>query len=104
MIRHILFWKLKEEFRVGSTKQQALQVLCNSVQTLKTIPGLRCAEIGENLAGGDYDLVFYTAFDDLSALKAFQEHPLHVAHRTRCAPYVTGRLAGDLHTVDNVNA
>lgn len=98
MIRHILFWQLKEEFRTGSAQAQALQVLRDSVRTLEAIDGLRCAEIGPNLAGGDYDLVFYAEFDDMASLEAFREHPLHVAHRMRCAPYVIGRLAGDLAT------
>lgn len=96
MIRHILFWQLKEKFRTGSAQAQALQVLRDSVRTLEAIDGLRCAEIGPNLAGGEYDLVFYAEFDDMDSLEDFREHPLHVAHRTRCAPYVTGRLAGDL--------
>ena len=41
-------------------------------------------------------MIWYSEFDDDAALEAFREHPLHVAHRERCAPYVTGRLAGDL--------
>lgn len=96
MIRHILFWKLQEDYRTGAHRAQALQVLRDSVATLSPIKGLRCAEIGDNLAGGDYDLVFYAEFDDVTALENFREHPLHAAHRNRCASYVTGRLAGDL--------
>lgn len=99
MIRHILFWQLKEAFRTGSNREMALQALQDSVRTLAPIAGLRCAEIGPNLAGGMYELVFYAEFDDLASLEAFREHPLHVAHRTRCAPYVTGRLAGDLQVL-----
>ncbi|MFQ9127800.1 MAG: hypothetical protein ACLR4Z_14575 [Butyricicoccaceae bacterium] len=41
-------------------------------------------------------LVFYADLDDKDALTAFRDHPLHVAHRGRCASLVTGRLAGDL--------
>ncbi len=59
-------------------------------------PGLHNAKIGPNLAGGEYDLVFYADLDDRDALAAFRDHPLHVAHRERCASLVTGRLAGDL--------
>ena len=98
MIRHILFWKLKEDYRTGANRAQALHVLLDSVATLSPIEGLRCAQNGDNLAGGDYDLVFYAEFDNITALENFREHPLHVAHRSRCAPYVTGRLAGDLET------
>ena len=48
------------------------------------------------MAGGDYDLVFYAEFRDEESLKAFREHPLHVAHRERCKDIVTGRLCGDV--------
>ncbi len=98
MIRHILFWKLQEKYTAGPEADAALNALRASVETLRDIPGLLRAEIGPNLAGGDYGLVFYAEFADAAALEDFREHPLHVAHRERCAPYVTGRLAGDLET------
>ena len=98
MIRHILFWKLQERYAAGPAAEAALSALRASVETLRDIPGLLRAEIGPNLAGGEYDLVFYAEFTDAAALEDFREHPLHVAHRERCAPYVTGRLAGDLET------
>ena len=89
MIRHILFWKLQEEYREGEKRREAEARLAASVETLAPIPGLHNAKIGPNLAGGEYDLVFYADLDD-------RDHPLHVAHRERCASLVTGRLAGDL--------
>ena len=96
MVRHILFWKLREEIRAAGQAEYAEQVLSASVKTLLGIEGLRCAEIGKNLAGGPYDLIFYAEFDDMNALELFRNHPLHVAHRERCAPFVTGKLTGDL--------
>ena len=96
MIRHILFWKLQEEYREGEKRREADARLAASVETLAPIPGLHNAKIGPNLAGGEYDLVFYADLDDRNALAAFRDHPLHVAHRERCASLVTGRLAGDL--------
>lgn len=96
MVRHILFWKLRDEVREAGQAEYAEQVLSASVKTLLDIEGLRCAEIGRNLAGGPYDLIFYAEFDDMNALERFRDHPLHVAHRERCAPFVTGRMVGDL--------
>ena len=84
MIRHILFWKLQEEYREGEKRREAEARLAASVETLAPIPGLHNAKIGPNLAGGEYDLVFYADLDDRDAL------------RERCASLVTGRLAGDL--------
>lgn len=34
--------------------------------------------------------------DETLPLKAFRDHPLHVAHRERCKEIVTDRLCGDL--------
>lgn len=62
----------------------------------KRIDGLRCAEINANTAGGEYDLVFYSELRDADALQAFQNHPLHIAHRERCKALVTDRLCGDM--------
>mgnify|MGYP003175049307 CR=1 FL=1 len=33
---------------------------------------------------------------DADALQAFQNHPLHIAHRERCKALVTDRLCGDM--------
>lgn len=98
MVRHILFWKLKDEFCASDQRAQAMRKLADSVATLRGIDGLLRAEIGWNEAGGEYNVVFYSEFADQAALEAFRDHPLHVAHRERCAPLVTGRLAGDLLT------
>ena len=73
-----------------------MRVLTASTETLLGIDVLHQAHIGRNRAGGAYDLIFYAEFADADALEHFREHPLHVAHRERCAPYVTGRLTGDL--------
>ena len=56
MIRHILFWKYTDAVKA---QHQALKFLQNSVATMRgRIDGLLCIEIGLNLAGGDYDLIF----------------------------------------------
>lgn len=97
MIRHILFWKLTEQVKAAGREKEAAGFVADSVRTMAgRIEGMRCAELGVNLAGGDYDLVFYSEFENEAALKAFRDHPLHVAHRERCAEYVTGRVAGDI--------
>lgn len=97
MIRHILFWKFTDQVKAEHREAEALAFLQNSVATMDGhIDGLLRAEIGTNTAGGDYDLVFYSELADESALKAFQNHPLHIAHRERCKDLVTDRLCGDL--------
>ena len=87
MIRHILFWNYTKEVKENYLKE--------SVQTLEGIEGLLCVEMEENLTSG-YDLVFYSEFENLEALKNFQNHPLHEAHKKRCRNLVCERLCGDV--------
>ena len=96
MIRHILFWNYTDNVKAQHKEEETLKFLQNSVDTMNGhIDGLINATIGKNIAGG-YDLVFYAEFRDEESLKAFREHPLHVAHRERCKDIVTGRLCGDV--------
>lgn len=97
MIRHILFWKYTDTVKAEHKEAEALAFLQKSVATMVGhIDGLRCAEINANTAGGEYDLVFYSELRDADALQAFQNHPLHIAHRERCKALVTDRLCGDM--------
>lgn len=102
MIRHILFWKYTDAVKARHQEAEALKFLQNSVATMRgRIDGLLCIEIGLNLAGGDYDLIFYAELRDEQALQWFQQHPLHAAHRERCKDLVTARLCGDVRVGTN---
>lgn len=95
MIRHILFWNYTKEVKENHLEKETLQKLKDSVKTLEEIEDLLCVEMEENLASG-YDLVFYSEFENLEALKNFQTHPLHEAHKKRCKDFVCERLCGDI--------
>ena len=96
MIRHILFWNYTDNVKAQHKEEETLKFLQNSVDTMNGhIDGLINATIGKHIAGG-YDLVFYAELKDVEALKSFQTHPLHMAHKQRCAELVTDRLCGDL--------
>lgn len=97
MIRHILFWKLTDEIKRSGQEEEVTAMIAASVKTMAGhIEGMLTAELGKNELEGEYDLIFYSEFRDRESLEAFQNHPLHIAHRERCKNYVTGRLAGDL--------
>ena len=105
MIRHILFWKYTDAVKAQHQEAEALKFLQNSVATMRgRIDGLLCIEIGLNLAGGDYDLIFYAELRDEQALQCFQQHPLHAAHRERCKDLVTARVCGRSAVVINKDA
>lgn len=95
MIRHILFWNYTDEVKENHLEKETLQKLKDSVKTLEEIEDLLCVEMEENLASG-YDLVFYSEFENLEALKNFQTHPLHEVHKKRCKDLVCKRLCGDI--------
>ena len=71
MIRHILFWNYTKEVKENHLEKETLQKLKESVQTLEGIEGLLCVEMEENLTSG-YDLVFYSEFENLEALRIFK--------------------------------
>lgn len=96
MIRHILFWNYTDEVKAQHKEEEMLAFLKDSVNTMNGhIEGLICADIDKNMSEG-YDLVFYSEFENEEALKAFSNHPLHIAHKNRCMNIVTGRLCGDI--------
>lgn len=95
MVKHILFWQFSDAVHDGNRKE-ILERLSASVKSLEgKISGLISCEIGENVAGTDCDFVFFAEFESLDAVKVFQNHPLHIAHKKLAAPYVQNRLAAD---------
>lgn len=77
--------------------------MADSVRNMQgKIDGLLQAEIGENTLGNEWDFVFYTVFSSQAALDAYQEHPLHVAHKQMAAPYLQARIAADYVCQENL--
>lgn len=98
MLKHILFWQFSDAV-TDENRKEVLDKLSASVRNLEEkIDGLLSCEIGENVVGSDCDFVFYATFESLDALKAFQNHPLHIAHKQMAAPFVQNRLAADYFT------
>ncbi len=94
MVRHILFWQFSDAV-TPENRADVFALLHASVKTLEDVDGvLRCA-VFEALPGSDCDFVFDSEFASEAALRAFQDHPLHRAHKQRMAPYVRGRLCAD---------
>ena len=94
MVRHILFWRFSQTV-TPENRAEVFDLLHRSVKTLEAIDGVVRCEIGEALPISDCDFVFYSEFTSEEALRAFQVHPLHEAHKQRMAPYVQKRLCAD---------
>jgi len=81
MIKHIVFWKLKEE-ACGNDKALNSRMIKDKLEVLNgQIPGLLKLEVGIDFSQTDmsYDVALYSEFANQADLKFYDEHPLHVA-------------------------
>lgn len=76
MIRHIVFWNLKEENKA----ETALKIKTDLEALKGKIPGLLHIEVGINSPKSpqdNWDVVLNSDFENIDALNAYQVHPLH---------------------------
>ena len=80
MVKHIILWKLKDEY---SSKEKLVikQNIKKSLEGLKgEIPGLIDVKVRiDGLTSSTADLMLDTTFEDEAALKAYAVHPKHIA-------------------------
>ncbi|MES2739659.1 MAG: Dabb family protein [Pseudomonadota bacterium] len=81
MIKHIVFWKLKERAEgadraANGVKMKALLDSCADL-----VPGMLRFEavLAQPGLEATYDVVLYAEFADKAALDAYQAHPTHLA-------------------------
>lgn len=81
MIKHIVFWKLKDQAEGADRAANArkMKALLDSCADL--VPGIVKFEAALAQPGleATYDVVLYSEFADRAALDAYQEHPSHEA-------------------------
>ncbi len=77
MVKHIILWKLKEEYNNDTVKQG----IKDGLQSLKgKIPGLIEIKVQtESLSSSTADVMLYSVFENEQALKGYSVHPEHVA-------------------------
>jgi hypothetical protein len=81
MVKHVVFWKLKEEL-VGEQRQQVLRAIKDGFEALQgVIPGMTHIEIGVDVSRGpdSGDIVLYSEFESRAALEGYQGHSGHLA-------------------------
>lgn len=81
MIKHIVFWKLKEEANGLNKSENALAIKQKLEDLQGKIEGLIKIEVGVDFLGSteSADLVLYSEFVSKEALDFYQQHPLHKA-------------------------
>lgn len=80
MIKHIVFWKLKD-FAHGNNKTTNAKLIKEKLEALDgKIEGLLKIEVGCDILGGaNYDVALYSELTNTDALDRYQNHPLHQA-------------------------
>lgn len=80
MIRHIVLFKIKEEY-----KSEIPQLVENFRGMKGRIEGMIDLEAGQDILRSDrsYDLALVTLFEDRTTFDAYQTHPVHQPVRKR---------------------
>lgn len=78
MVKHIIFWKLKDEVKDEKLIEKVEILRGKFANLIGKIDGLLEAEVGLNYNGGNYDMCLYSVFESKEAEKAYQTHSLHL--------------------------
>jgi hypothetical protein len=80
MIKHIVFWRLKDRENATSRDENA-RAIKEKIEGLRgRIPGLLHIEAGIDFNQSETacDVVLYSEFESRAALDGYQDHPAHV--------------------------
>jgi len=97
MTRHIILWKLKEEYS-EQEKAAIRQGIKEGLEGLAgKIPGLISIRVHtEGLPSSNADLMLESAFETPEALKGYSTHPAHVAvANAKVRPFTATRICLD---------
>jgi tRNA(His) 5'-end guanylyltransferase len=97
MIKHIVFWKLKD-FAEGADKKENARKIKRLLEGLKhKIKEIKHIEVGINIndTPAAYDIVLYSEFASTQDLDAYQNHPEHIK-----AGEFVGKVRLDRRVVD----
>lgn len=94
MVKHIILWKLKEEYNTDEIKQNMKREL---ELLVGVVPGLTEMNIQtEKLESSNADVMLYSVLEDADALKGYAVHPEHVrVANTFVRPFTETRLCLD---------
>lgn len=81
MIKHIVFWKLKDHAEGADRAANALKMKALLDACAGVVPGMGKFEAAVAQPGleATYDVLLYSEFDSREALAAYLEHPQHKA-------------------------
>ncbi|MBQ8683719.1 MAG: Dabb family protein [Clostridia bacterium] len=94
MVRHVILWKLKEEY---NTEEIKAGIKTGIEGLVGQVPGLLEAHVYYGgLPSSNADVMLDTLLEDEAALKAYAVHPAHVeVANTLVRPYTAARSCLD---------
>lgn len=94
MVKHIILWKLKEEYNNDEIKRGIKEGLEG---LLGVVPGLVEIKVQtQPLSSSNVDLMLYSVFESEQALKGYAVHPEHVkVADTKVRPFTETRACID---------
>ena len=92
MVKHIVVFKVKEEFM-----DEALGMIEDFRKKKGLIPGLKDFSIGTDFvhSARSYDVGLIATLEDKEALNVYANHPVHVPFKTRMAEISSSVVAVD---------
>jgi len=97
MVKHVILWKLKEEYS-DAEKSSIKEGIKQGLEGLKgKIDGLIDIKVNiEPLPSSNCDLMLDSSFIDAAALNGYSVHPAHVeVANTKVRPYTSSRVCMD---------
>ena len=95
MIKHILLWKFKEEYKDKDFDNKVKTMNQMFANMVGKIDGLIKAEVGKDINGGNYDLALYSEFTEKTALDGYKIHPLHIELKDYIKEWIAGKTIVD---------
>lgn len=97
MVKHVILWKLKEEFSDEEKKQIKAGIKEGLEGLAGQIPGMTEIKVRiDCLSSSTVDVMLDTTFESAEALKAYSVHPKHVAVAdSKVRPYTAVRSCMD---------
>lgn len=90
MIKHIVFWNIRNDENKESNMKEMRKKLTSLVGV---VPGLISAEVGFNYNPKGYDVALYSVFESKEALDGYQVHPEHLKVKEFVHSVITERAS-----------
>jgi len=102
MVKHVILWKLKDEYSGEQIKEIKADIKAGLEGLKGVVPGI--VEIKVNidpLESSNCDLMLDSMFTDVDALKGYAVHPAHVdVANNKVRPFTASRVCMDYEVVD----